>query len=234
MPNGFGPRPFVAPLLPPGAGCLASENRKPRRSAVSSSAGGGTRTPRHADYDSAALWLCGWVCGGWGTEKGTGMQRLSLGRRTRPSTLSPECQIRPMCPYRPERLGIWTQWTIWTIWMLPRMLPRAVSLLSVRRGALAAGSRGCDSERMVCNDARSSSRAGVPGLGPATLTLRPGQSSRQRRLGRLLARGSGSAGHVRELSFSDTPHQGIVYWNTIYTQLASMHPRLARRGGART
>ena len=30
---------------------------------------------------------------------------------------------------------------------------------------------------------------------------------------------SSSAGHVRELSFSDTP-QGIVYWNTIYIQLA--------------
>ena len=29
---------------------------------------------------------------------------------------------------------------------------------------------------------------------------------------------SASAGHVRELSFLDTP-QGIVYWNTIYIQL---------------
>jgi hypothetical protein len=29
---------------------------------------------------------------------------------------------------------------------------------------------------------------------------------------------SASAGHVRELSFSDTP-QGIVYWKTIYIQL---------------
>ena len=45
-------------------------------------------------------------------------------RRTRPSTLSPECQIRPMRAYRPNRPRVWTQWTVWTIWMLPRMLPR--------------------------------------------------------------------------------------------------------------
>ena len=32
--------------------------------------------------------------------------------------------------------------------------------------------------------------------------------------------GSGSAGHVGKLSFSDTSHQGILYWNAIYTQLA--------------
>jgi hypothetical protein len=31
---------------------------------------------------------------------------------------------------------------------------------------------------------------------------------------------SGSAGHVRELSLTDTSHQGILYWNAIYTQLA--------------
>src|SRR3954470_1018646 len=40
--------------------------------------------------------------------------------RTRPSTLSRECQIRPICPFRPERPGIWTHRTQWTIWMLPR------------------------------------------------------------------------------------------------------------------
>jgi hypothetical protein len=32
--------------------------------------------------------------------------------------------------------------------------------------------------------------------------------------------GDRSRGHVRELSFSDTSHQGILYWNAIYTQLA--------------
>ncbi len=36
----------------------------------------------------------------------------------------------------------------------------------------------------------------------------------------LLAQRSGSAGHVQELSFSDASHQGILYWNAIYTQLA--------------
>jgi hypothetical protein len=52
------------------------------------------------------------------------------------------------------------------------------------------------------------------------LAPRPRQSSRQRRRGRLLADDSSSVGHVRELSISDTPHQGILYWNAIYTQLA--------------
>ena len=37
--------------------------------------------PRHADYDSAVPWLYGWVCGGWGTEKGTGMLRDDVARR---------------------------------------------------------------------------------------------------------------------------------------------------------
>jgi hypothetical protein len=32
--------------------------------------------------------------------------------------------------------------------------------------------------------------------------------------------GDRSGRHVRELSFSDTSHQGILYWNAIYTQLA--------------
>ena len=53
-----------------------------------------------------------------------------------------------------------------------------------------------------------------------TLVPRPRQSSYQRGLGRLLGHDRGSAGHVRELSFSDTSHQGILYWNAIYTQLA--------------
>ena len=47
---------------------------------------------------------------------------------------------------------------------------------------------------------------------------RPEEASRWRGPRCLLAQRSGSAGHVRELSFSDTP-QGIVYWNTIYIQL---------------
>ncbi len=31
--------------------------------------------------------------------------------RTRPSTLSPACQMRPMRPLRPDRPGFWTEWT---------------------------------------------------------------------------------------------------------------------------
>ena len=52
-------------------------------------------------------------------------------------------------------------------------------------------------------------------LGP-----RPEDASRRRGPRCLLAQRSGSAGHVRELSFSDASHQGILYWNAIYTQLA--------------
>ena len=49
------------------------------------------------------------------------MQRQPLGRRTRPSTLSPGCQIRPVRPERPDHPRFWTERTIW---MLPLPLPR--------------------------------------------------------------------------------------------------------------
>jgi hypothetical protein len=49
-------------------------------------------------------------------------------------------------------------------------------------------------------------------------------------LGRLLAQWQWERRYVRGLSFSDTPHQGIVYGNTIYTQLASMHPPVGPPG----
>jgi hypothetical protein len=72
----------------------------------------------------------------------------------------------------------------------------------------------------VTPDACASFQAGAHRRGFGMLAARPRQKSRRRRLGRLLALGSGSAGYVRELSFSDTSHQGILYWNAIYTLLA--------------
>ena len=56
-----------------------------------------------------------------------------------------------------------------------------------------------------------------PACAPAS---RPEEATRWRGPRCLLAQRSGSAGHVRELSFSDTSHQGILYRNAIYTQLA--------------
>ena len=60
------------------------------------------------------------------------------------------------------------------------------------------------------------------GLGATTQSSRPAPrlDADPTPTTRLLAQRSGSAGHVRELSFSDTSHQGILYWNAIYTQLA--------------
>ena len=54
--------------------------------------------PRHADYDSAALWLYSAVCGGWGTQKGTEPRRGRRTPATRPARASDHARRRRPLP----------------------------------------------------------------------------------------------------------------------------------------
>jgi hypothetical protein len=106
--------------------------------------------------------------------------------------------------------------------------PEEASVGGQRQGA--AASPGARSRRERCCLAAEAGATPAPIALPGTPATRPGQSSRQRRLGRLLAHGSGSAGHVRELSFSDLSGGAAVFAAEIHGGCGA---KVLRRGGGR-